>query len=214
MTVTSPPGRFISLEGVEGAGKTSAMAAVEQRLGAHGISTVFTREPGGTGLGESIRELLLRPDADQPMSGETELLLVFAARAQHIEEVIHPALTKGQWVVCDRFSDATYAYQGFGRQLDTDWIATLERRVNGTLQPDLTILLDIDVAAGRERARDRSAPDRFEAEADAFFERVRAGYATRQRQAPSRFCRIDASRDTDAVTTDVIDCIDELVARG
>jgi dTMP kinase len=198
---------------VEGAGKTSAMTAIEQRLAEHGIDAVFTREPGGTELGEAIRELLLGPtDRQQSMSSETELLLVFAARAQHLAEVIRPALAAGQWVVCDRFSDATYAYQGFGRGLDREWIATLEQRINGTLQPDLTILLDVDVTAGRQRALSRGTPDRFEAEADAFFERVRTGYATRQRQAPERFSCIDASRTADAVMADVGDAIDALIA--
>lgn len=207
-------GRFITLEGVEGAGKTSALEAIGERLETRDIPVVFTREPGGTPLGESIRGILLGGDRETSISAESELLLMFAARAQHIADVIEPALARGDWVVCDRFGDASHAYQGFGRGVDRDWIGTLERRVQGDLEPDLTLLLDVGVASGRARAQQSGPADRFEREADAFFERVRAGYAKRCAEASQRFRCIDAERSAEAVRAEIMDCVDELIARG
>lgn len=207
-------GRFITVEGVEGAGKTTAIEAMGERLAAMGVPVVFTREPGGTPLGESVRQILLDDNGGDPMTPETELLLMFASRAQHIAEVIEPALSRGDWVVCDRFIDASYAYQGGGRGIDPEWIADLEARVVGRLVPDLTLLLDVTVQQGRQRAVQRSDPDRFEREADAFFERVRAAYAQRQQEAPTRFRAIDAGRGPEQVAADVTACLDELLGDG
>ena len=185
-------GMFITVEGTEGVGKSSNLAFIEQWLTAAGKQVVMTREPGGTPLGESIRGLLL--DAKQTsMCDDTELLLMFAARAQHIQQVIKPALQENKWVVCDRFTDATYAYQGGGRGIDMKRIAQLEAWVQGELKPDLTLLLDLPVAAGLQRAGARSAPDRFEQEQQAFFERVRTTYLQRAEQFPQQYRIIDAA---------------------
>lgn len=212
--MTSAKGRLVTVEGVEGAGKTTAIEAIRERLSSEGVATVFSREPGGTSLGESVRAILLGKEGGAPMTPETELLLMFAARAQHVAEVIEPALARGDWVVCDRFTDATYAYQGAGRGIDSAWIADLEKRVQGDRYPDLTLLLDLPVAAGRERARQRGEPDRFEREQDSFFERVRGRYEERQRMEPQRIRRIDASREPGSVAADVTACIDELRDHG
>lgn len=186
-------GKFITVEGGEGAGKSTNLALVRELLGAANKDVVMTREPGGTPLGEQIRSLLL--DARQTaMAVDTELLLMFAARAQHLAEVIQPALAQGKYVVCDRFTDATYAYQGGGRGVPQARIAQLETWVQGELRPDLTILLDLPVAQGLERAGNRSAPDRFEREQAEFFEKVRAAYLALARQHPQRYRIIDASR--------------------
>ena len=193
--------RFISLEGGEGAGKSTAIASLRQALLRRGGEVVLTREPGGTPLAERIRALLLDErsgpgeDRDQePLAAETELLLMFAARAQHVRQVIAPALQRGAWVVSDRFTDSSYAYQGDGRGLDAAWIADLERRVVG-LRPGLTLLLDLDVREGRARTSGRDLwPDRIESEQDDFFERVRAGFRRRAAAEPERFRLIDASR--------------------
>jgi len=185
--------RFISLEGGEGAGKTTAIAAVRECLQARGHEVVLTREPGGTPLAERIRELLLDP-RDEKLEAEAELLLVFAARAQHVRQVVRPALQRGAFVISDRFTDSSYAYQGHGRGLDTDWIDALERRAVG-LKPGLTLLLDLDVREGRARASGRDLwPDRIESEQDDFFERVRAGFRQRAAAEPQRFRVIDASQ--------------------
>lgn len=186
-------GVFITLEGGEGVGKTTNLALVAGLLREAGHEPVITREPGGTELAERIRQLLLDP-ASEPMSEMTELLLVFAARAQHLGRVIRPALAAGRWVLCDRFTDATYAYQGGGRGLNVAHIRELEQLVQGGLRPDLTLLLDAPAELGRARASQRSAPDRFEAEQQAFFERVRQAYLERARLEPRRFRVIDASR--------------------
>lgn len=184
-------GRFISLEGSEGSGKSTNLEYIRQWLVEAGKEVILTREPGGTSLGESIRELLL--DKKQTtMLDDTELLLMFAARAQHLGEVIQPALAAGKWVLCDRFTDATYAYQGGGRGIDASRIATLENWVQGEVRPDLTILLDIPVEQGLKRASQTGAPDRFELEKTAFFERVRAKYLAMAEQQPSRYRVIDA----------------------
>jgi dTMP kinase len=204
-------GRFITLEGIEGVGKTTNLAFIQQQLLARGHEVVRTREPGGTPLAESIRELLLAP-RDENVAELTELLLMFAARAQHIEQCIRPALQRGAWVLCDRFTDATYAYQGGGRGLDQSRIAQLETLVQGTLRPDLTILLDLPAWQGMARARARSTPDRFEAEAEAFFERVRECYLQRAAAEPERFAVIDASPALDQVQARIASALDSLEA--
>ncbi len=185
-------GRFITVEGIEGVGKTTNLEFIHQQLLSRGLDVVRTREPGGTPLAESIRELLLAP-RNEPVAELAELLLMFAARAQHIEQCIRPALQRGAWVLCDRFTDATYAYQGGGRALDQSRIAQLETLVQGGLRPDLTILLDLPARQGMARARARSMPDRFEAEAEVFFERVRDSYLQRAAAEPQRFAVIDAA---------------------
>ncbi|KAB7774866.1 MULTISPECIES: dTMP kinase [Xanthomonas] len=194
--------RFVSLEGGEGAGKTTAINAIRDALQAQGHEVVLTREPGGTPLAERIRALLLDKapgEVAEPLAAETELLLVFAARAQHVREVIRPALQRGAYVVSDRFTDSSYAYQGEGRGLDRAWIADLERRAVG-LQPGLTLLLDLDVQIGRARTSGRDLwPDRIESEQDDFFQRVRAGFRQRAAQDPQRFRVIDASQPPQAV---------------
>jgi len=195
--------RFISLEGGEGAGKTTVLNALRDALQADGAEVVDTREPGGTPLAEMIRGLLLDP-AHEPPTPATELLLMFAARAQHVHETIRPALERGAWVISDRFTDSSYAYQGGGRGLDAGFITELERRVVG-LQPGLTLLLDVGVAQGRERARGRdlalagNGPDRIERERDEFFERVRDAYRARVAAEPQRFRVVDASQPAQAV---------------
>ena len=190
--------RLITLEGGEGAGKTSAIAAIRDRLQAAGHDVVLTREPGGTPLSERIRELLLGSQ-EEPLAAETELLLMFASRAQHVREVVRPALRRGAFVISDRFTDSSYAYQGAGRGLDPEWIAALERRAVG-LKPGLTLLLDLDVREGRARTAGRDLwPDRIESEQDDFFERVRAGFRARAAAEPQRFRVIDAAQPPDGV---------------
>lgn len=183
---------FITLEGIEGVGKSTAVDTVTQTLESLGHDVTTTREPGGTAIGERIRELLLDP-ATCELSDTGELLLMFAARAQHLAQVIRPALAQGRAVVCDRFTDATYAYQGGGRGLAHDLIADCERLVHGDLQPALTLLLDAPVATGLARAGRRGPGDRFERETVAFFERVRAAYLERAAALPERFLVIDAA---------------------
>ena len=185
--------RLVTLEGGEGAAKTSAIAAIRDRLQAAGHEVVLTREPGGTPLAERIRELLLNPQ-DEALAPETELLLMFASRAQHVREVVRPTLRRGAFVVSDRFTDSSYAYQGAGRGLDPEWIAALERRAVG-VKPGLTLLLDLDVREGRARTAGRDLwPDRIESEQDDFFERVRAGFRARAAAEPQRFRVIDAAQ--------------------
>ncbi|MET0065495.1 MAG: dTMP kinase [Candidatus Thiodiazotropha sp.] len=185
-------GCFITVEGGEGAGKSSNLSYIRELLEQAGKSVVFTREPGGTELGEAIRELLLGHQ-HTGMSSDCELLLMFAARAEHLQAKILPALDQGAWVLCDRFTDASYAYQGAGRGLPRDRIAALENFVQGSLRPDLTLLLDLPVAVGLERAGKRSEPDRFEREAESFFEKVRQGYLEIAQQDRERVRVIDAS---------------------
>ncbi len=187
------PGKLITLEGGEGVGKTTNLAFIETRLRNVGIDVRVTREPGGTVLGEDIRGLLLSHRQDN-MAGDTELLLMFAARAEHLAKVIKPALAAGQWVLCDRFTDATYAYQGGGRGIAWEHIAQIEQWVQGDLRPDLTLLLDVPIAVGLQRAGDRSAPDRFESEQGAFFERVRTAYLDLAKRHPRRYRIIDAAQ--------------------
>lgn len=186
-------GRFITIEGGEGAGKSSNLDFIRGLLEASGKKVLFTREPGGTRLGEAVRELLLGHQHDG-MASDTELLLMFAARAEHLHQKIQPALAEGTWVLCDRFTDATYAYQGAGRGIATDHIRVLEEWVQGELRPDLTLLLDLPVSIGLRRAGLRSEPDRFESQALEFFEAVREGYLEIARQEPQRVKVIDASR--------------------
>ena len=206
--------RFVTLEGGEGAGKSTVLAALREFLLARGFEVVSTREPGGTPLAEQIRGLLLDTHHEPP-AVETELLLMFAARAQHVREVILPALQRGAWVISDRFTDSSYAYQGAGRGLDAGFIAELERRVVG-IAPAMTLLLDIGVAHGRERTRGRdlapggSGPDRIEREQDQVFERVREGFLARARAEPRRFRVIDATRPVDVVAGQAVACLREL----
>lgn len=190
--------RLITLEGGEGAGKSTVLSALRDALLADGCEVVSTREPGGTPLAERIRELLLDP-SHEAASAETELLLMFASRAQHVAERILPALRRGAWVISDRFTDSSHAYQGAGRGLDAGFIGELERRVVG-IQPGLTLLLDLGIAHGRERTRGRDLlPDRIERERDEFFERVRGGFLARAVQHPQRIKVIDASPAADVV---------------
>ena len=191
-------GLFITLEGTEGVGKSTALQFVKEQLQQAGIPVLVTREPGGTLLAERIRALLLAREAE-PMASMTELLLVFAARAQHLEQVIIPALQAGQWVLCDRFTDATYAYQGGGRGLPAADIAVLETLVQGSLRPDVTLWLDAPVELGLARAAARQELDRFELEKAVFFEKVRSEYARLAAESPQRYRRIDAALDISGV---------------
>jgi dTMP kinase len=209
MTDNRSRGRFITLEGGEGVGKSTNMAFVASHLRAAGVDVLSTREPGGTPLAEAIRDLLLGVRAE-PMAPLAELLLVFAARAQHLAEVIEPALARGTWVLCDRFTDATYAYQGGGRGLDPHAIATLEQLVQRGLEPDLTLYLDLSVEAAQARLDGRER-DRFEQEALPFFERVRAAYLARAAQA-DRFRVIDAGAPLAEVQAQLAVALDTFLA--
>ncbi len=198
---------LVTLEGGEAAGKSTVLTALRRALEAQAAEVVCTREPGGTPLAERIRDLLLGAHGE-PLHPQTELLLMFAARAQHVREVVLPALARGAWVLCDRFTDSSYAYQGAARGLERAWIAELERAVVG-IEPGLTLLLDLGVAAARERARGRdllggTAPDRIECERDDFFERVRAGFLERAAQHPQRIHTLDASHDATAVAAQAV----------
>jgi dTMP kinase len=191
-------GRFITLEGVEGAGKSTQIEAMRAWLAEWGVPVRVTREPGGSPVAERIRDVLLDPQ-NTGMAKDAELLLMFAARAEHLAKTVLPALEAGAWVLCDRFTDATYAYQGAGRGVPRRHIALLEGLVQGDLRPDLTLLLDIPVVEGLARARGRSAPDRFESEAVRFFEAVRAEYLDIAAREPERVRVIDAHADADTV---------------
>ncbi|MDO6747065.1 dTMP kinase [Gilvimarinus sp. 1_MG-2023] len=195
-------GRFITVEGTEGVGKSTNLAFVKQWIEAEGHGVLVSREPGGTPLAEEVRELLLA-QRSEPVDPAAELLLVFAARAQHLNQVIVPALNRGEWVLCDRFTDATFAYQGGGRGLDTQLISALEQQVQGDLRPDLTIVLDIEPEVGLARAAARAELDRFEREDIAFFNRVRHAYQQRIQQAPGRYAQIDAGQTLEAVQRDI-----------
>ena len=186
-------GKFITLEGIEGVGKSSNLEYIRSLLEATGKHCVVTREPGGTPLGEALRTLLLEHSSDE-MSADAELLMMFAARAEHLKKIILPALEDDKYVLCDRFTEATYAYQGGGRGLDLEKIAALESWVQGEFRPDLTIILDAPVHVGRARAGKRSEPDRIEKEQDDFFERVRASYQEMAKHYPHRICLVDASQ--------------------
>jgi dTMP kinase len=203
-------GLFITLEGGEGAGKTTAMTYVEAALRDAGVDLICTREPGGTQLGERLRETLLTP-GEASIEPLAELLMMFAARAQHLTEVIIPALQRGQWVLCDRFTDATYAYQGAGRNLGEARVRVLEELVQRELRPDLILLLDVPAEVGLSRARGRAALDRFEQEDLAFFERVRAAYLSRAARSSGRYQVIDASADLSAVQQSLRNVIEDLL---
>jgi dTMP kinase len=200
-------GKFITIEGTEGVGKTTNMAFIEGWLEARKLPYISTREPGGTPLAEQVRELLLAPRAELVCSA-SELLLMFAGRAQHIDQVIEPALAGGRWILCDRFTDATYAYQGAGRKMGSDLIAELEILVQGSLRPDLTLILDIPVDIGLKRASARSDPDRFELEQVEFFERVRRGYLGIAEQDPDRCKLIDASQSLEQVQSQIANVLE------
>lgn len=205
-------GRFITLEGVEGVGKTTHMQFICGQLRARGFTVLETREPGGTPEADEIRATLLklRDGSFDPMA---ELLLMFAARALHVANVIRPALAAGTWVVCDRFIDASYAYQGGGRGIAAARIAALERMVLKGLKPDLTLLLDARTEIGMSRARDRGSLDRFEREHDDFFKRVRRVYLTRARREPRRIRTVDAGQSLDAVQATITAVLDERLKR-
>ncbi len=203
-------GKFITLEGGEGVGKTTNLSFIQQLLEDRGISVVVTREPGGTQLAEQIRHLLLDKHSER-ITPVVELLMMFAARSQHITHVIEPALQKGQWVLCDRFTDATFAYQGGGRGMDLETIAWLERCVQGDLKPDLTFLLDAPIETGMLRAQHRGDFDRFEQEQLDFFERVRQVYLRRARQHKTRFQVIDAVQELEKVQNDIKQALEPLL---
>jgi dTMP kinase len=202
--------RFITLEGLEGAGKTSRLADLKAFLEQRGKTVLATREPGGTALGERLRELLLAPDQGS-MAPLTELLLMFAARSEHVARLILPALEAGQWVLCDRYVDASYAYQGGGRNLGEAPVAALEALLPQRARPDLTLLLDLPVELGLARARSRSAADRFEQETVAFHQRVREAYLARARQHPHRYCVIDAAASPDQVQAAIERAVERLL---
>ncbi|WP_458068893.1 dTMP kinase [Rhodanobacter sp. BL-MT-08] len=204
-------GKFISLEGGEGAGKSTLLAGLRTSIEQRGFTLVLTREPGGTQLGEAARAIVLDP-SQRGLTAEAELLLMFASRAQLVREVIAPALEAGQWVLCDRFADASYAYQGGGRGQPVERIAELERWACAGLKPDLTLLLDLPVATGRARAAGRGEADRIEVEADAFFERIRSTYRERATAEPDRFRVLDASQSPADVLRAATQAIAELFA--
>lgn len=206
-------GLFITLEGPEGAGKSTNREFLAARLREAGCDVLLTREPGGTPLAERIRELLLEPSSE-PMAADTELLLVFAARAQHLAQVIRPALAAGKVVLCDRFTDATYAYQGGGRGLSLERIAQLETFVQGELRPDLTLVFDLPVEVGLARAAARGRLDRFEQEAQDFFEAVRQTYLARAALAPARYRLLDAAQPLAAVQLQLDALLPELLERA
>ncbi|MEI7036981.1 dTMP kinase [Fulvimonas yonginensis] len=213
MTETRTRGRFITLEGGEGAGKSTLLAGLHRHIAGRGVALVQTREPGGTVVGEAVRAIVLDPAA-RGLAAETELLLMFASRAQLVREVIGPALAAGQWVLCDRYVDASYAYQGGGRGQPAARIAELERWACAGLVPDLTLLLDLPVATGRARAAGRGEADRIEIEADAFFERVRSSYRARAAAEPGRFRVLDAARPPEEVLRSAIAALAPLFAES
>jgi dTMP kinase len=204
-------GLFITVEGGEGVGKTTNLAFLQNHLESHGVDLVVTREPGGTEIGEDIRETLLRVRTE-PVSPLTEILLIFAARAQHIQQRIEPALIAGQWVLCDRFTDATYAYQGGGRGVDIALVRQLEQLTQGDLRPDYTVLLDAPVETGLSRARERGELDRFEQEQLNFFARVRAAYLRQAQESSGRYRIIDASQPLPQVQAQLEQLCQELLA--
>jgi dTMP kinase len=198
--------KFITFEGVDGAGKSTHLAWFSDALRRRGADVIVTREPGGTPLGEQLREMLL----SQPMSIGTEALLMFAARLEHVEQVIKPALAAGKWVISDRFSDASFAYQGGGRGMDWEKLRQLEQWVHADLQPDLTLFFDVPVEVARLRLANNVSLDRFEQEQDAFFERVRAGYHRRVAENPERYAVIDAAQTLDAVQQQLVAIIESI----
>lgn len=201
-------GKFITIEGGEGVGKSSNIAFILSYLKDKNIEVISTREPGGTIISEKIRDLLLDAN-NKSMVSDAELLLMFAARAQHLEELIKPSLVQDKWVLCDRFTDATYAYQGGGRGIPMQRIAELENWVQGELRPDLTILLDVSIEIGMKRASERSEPDRIEQEKNNFFESVRQAYLQMAKDSPQRYRVIDASQALENVQQDIASVLDE-----
>ncbi|MDO9054251.1 MAG: dTMP kinase [Gallionella sp.] len=198
--------KFITFEGVDGAGKSTHLAWFSDALRQRGADVIVTREPGGTPLGEQLREMLL----NQPMSIGTEALLMFAARLEHVEQVIKPALVSGKWVISDRFSDASFAYQGGGRGMDWEKLRQLEQWVHADLQPDLTLFFDVPVDVARQRLSNNVSLDRFEQEQDVFFERVRAGYHRRVAENPQRYAVIDAAQTLAAVQQQLVAIVESI----
>ena len=211
--MTTEPGLFLTFEGIEGAGKTSNLQHAKELIEASGRSVVVSREPGGTEVGEKLRALLLDPDLPA-MHPDTELLLMFASRAEHFQHKILPALNQGNWVLCDRFTDASYAYQGGGREIDIKRIVTLENWVLGEFRPDITFLFDLPVSEGLSRAKARSAADRIEQEEVDFFERVRRCYLIRAAKEPQRFSIIDASQSLEAVRSQLGEAVQLLINKS
>lgn len=205
-------GKFITLEGIDGAGKSTQLAWIVELLQRAGLQAIVTREPGGTELGERLRAVLL--DKSMTMHAETEALLMFAARREHLDRVILPALAQGQWVISDRFTDASFAYQGGGRELDTGKLEILEHWVQGALQPDLTLYFDVPVEVGQQRVSQIKAADRFEKERGDFFQRVRAAYLDRARQFPGRIKIIDSSQSLAEVKAAVEQTLQPLLNHG
>ena len=203
-------GKFITIEGTEGVGKTTNIEFIKQWLTQQSIAFVSTREPGGTPLAEEIRQLLLA-NRDEAVCSTSELLMMFAGRAQHIEQLIEPQLASGNWVLCDRFTDATYAYQGAGREMGTELISSLETMVQGDMRPDLTLILDIPVEQGLERASKRSKPDRFELEKTDFFNRVRHAYLGMATNHPERYKVIDASQPLPDVQLQISNVLEQFL---
>ncbi|KAF3983093.1 MAG: dTMP kinase [Methylococcales symbiont of Hymedesmia sp. n. MRB-2018] len=205
-------GQFITVEGGDGSGKSTNLSFVKQLLEKSNINIIITREPGGTVVAEKIRKLLLDKN-EETISEQAELLLIFAARAQHIHHVIKPALAQGKWVLCDRFTDSTYAYQGGGRGMDGKLIELLEHKVQSGLTPDLTLLLDIPVMIGMNRVKKRADLDRFESEKKLFFEKVRSAYLTRAENNPQQIKVIDASQSLKKVQKDIVQILSVLTDR-
>ncbi len=203
-------GAFITLEGIEGVGKTSSLAAIERYLLERGLRPLMTREPGGTAFGERLRDLLLNGAHEESIAPEAEALLMFAARAQHLARVIKPALERGEWVVCDRFTDATFAYQGGGRGVARDLLECLRAGVQRGLEPELTLLLDAPVEVGRARIAAREH-DHFEREQRAFFERTRASYLELADRYPARIERIDAARAREDVDLQIRQTLERFI---
>ena len=204
-------GKFITVEGLEGAGKSTNIKVVEEFLGENHIDFISSREPGGTLYGEQMRELLLA-HFEEKLDADAELLLIFAARAQHLAQKIIPALERGKWVLCDRFTDATYAYQGAGRDLGVDRVAQLENFVQAELRPDLTLILDLPIEVGMQRVDERGERDRFESEQRHFFEKVRAEYLNRAEESPHRYAVIDTAQTREAVKHDIRARLSELLS--
>ena len=206
-------GAFVTVEGSDGAGKTTQLEFIQSWLSSKDIDVVRTREPGGTALGEQLRDILLN-QTDVEISNETELLLIFAARQQHLQELILPALEEGKWVLCDRFTDATYAYQGAGRGIDSERISALENWVQQGVSPDLTLILDVDVSIGQTRSNTRGEnPDRFERQAREFKQAVRACYLDRGEKEAERVRVVDASGSVDAVQNAILRELNEFLRR-
>ena len=205
--MTIKRGKFLTLEGVDGAGKSTHVQWLVDTLRSRGVEVLSTREPGGTPIGEKLRELLLH----ESMGLECETLMMFAARAEHLRTVIEPALTKGLWVVCDRFTDATFAYQGGGRELGYDRVATLEKWLHPDIQPDRTWLFDVPLSVARERLNRTREQDRFEKMADAFFQRTREVYLSRAKADPARMICVDSTQPIDAIRKSLEQDLEQLI---